>query len=202
MPLENIGIGKEHWPSEYPKATKDTLLVCAGGHSVWDDLQRVGFPNHQPESQPYDIMCINDVYMHFPGRVLHFYSNDRSWMPKWLAARRELYTLEFGGAKYTHSLRHGAAYNWPWPGHGTSSLNGVYCGLAMGYAKIILCGVPLDNGPHYFEAPWRKTRFENEVPNRENGTMAYWTNAKNRVFDGRVFSMSGRTRDLLGEPVE
>ena len=185
---------------EVPGPRKDDLLICAGGHTVWDDLIKVGYDHVDQASSPWDIMCINDIFMHFPGRVHHFYSNDRKFMPNWSAARRQLYTIEFPFTTKTHTLRHGAQYNWHWPGHGTSSLNGVYCGLAMGYKRIILCGVPLDNGPHYWEAPWRKTNFDREVPTRPDGTMAYWFRAKSRVFDGKVFSMSGRTRELLGEP--
>jgi hypothetical protein len=44
------------------------------------------------------------------------------------------------------------------------------------------------------------SNFEREVGVREDGTMMYWHNANQKLFGGRVKSMSGRTRDLLGAP--
>ena len=94
---------------------------------------------------------------------------------------------------------------WPWPGHGTSSLNGCYTGLALGYDEIVLCGAPLDDSGHYFDPPTWHTNFVREIPDVDRGGVIqprYWSEAKARIFDGKVKSMSGRTRDLLGAPDE
>jgi hypothetical protein len=58
----------------------------------------------------------------------------------------------------------------------------------------------LDNSPNYFSPDWEVRNFENEVPKRQDGTMAYWEAAAKKCFRGRVKSMSGRTRELLGAP--
>lgn len=187
---------EEHFPDIAGKFS-GTLLIVGGGRCVYDDLQRTGYPNN-PDA--FHVMCINDIYMHFPGPVDHFYSNDARFMPNWLAARRELLEREFSGKRklHTHSMIGGARYRWPWPGHGTSALSATYTGLALGYEKIILCGVPLDDSGHYFDPPWRKTNFGVEVADQD-GEPRYWKKRMD-IFRGRVFSMSGRTKALLGSP--
>ncbi len=59
-----------------------------------------------------------------------------------------------------------------------------------------LAGMPLDNGPHNGEPPWRMTRFTTEVADQDE----HWQRAINFAFEGRVKSLSGRTRDWLGAP--
>ena len=97
---------------------------------------------------------VNDIVKHCPGRGLHFYSNEHRWMANWINARRELMLRKFGPIQYTHSCRTGGQYSWPWPGHGTSALGAVYTGLAMGYDRIVLAGVPLDDAGHSLYPPW------------------------------------------------
>ncbi len=172
------------------------LIVVAGARCVWDDMALLNIRGGDNDS--WHVLCINDIVMHYPGRIEHFYSNDHRWMPKWLAARRELHTRAWGGPKHCHSNRTGAKWNWPWPGHGTSTLNAVYTGLALGYDRIVICGAPLDNSGHYFDPPWVQTNFEREVGTREDGQVMYWQKARDHWFNDRVRSMSGRTRTLLG----
>ena len=187
----------------YPEGMVDKFagqrcVIVAGGRCVWDDLARLGVKGD--DNGGWDVICVNDVVMHFPGRIKHFYSNDHRMMPHWLAARRPAHVRKHGPVKYTHSCRVGGRYSWPWPGHGTSSLNAVYTALALGYAPIVLCGAPLDDSGHYFEAPWIKTNFCREVGTQPNGQIQYWAGAKRKHFAGKVFSMSGRTHELLGAP--
>lgn len=193
-----LGITLREWPEAMVgKFAGKRLVICAGAACVWDDLALLGVRDEQSNTH---IMAINDIVMHLPMRVRHVYSNDHRMLPCWIASRRPLYVREYGAPGYVHSNRVGATYNWPWPGHGTSALGGVYTGLAMGYSPIILCGVPLDDSPSYFSAPWVPRNFLREVGNTKDGEIQYWSRAANRCFRGRVKSMSGRTRELLGLP--
>lgn len=185
----------------YPETLIDTyagkrLVIVAGGRCVWDDLALLGVSGG--DNGGWDVMCVNDIVMHYPGRVEHFYSNDDRWIPKWVAARRELISRAWGEPANIHTCKRGHATVWPWPGHGTSSLNAVYTGIALGYKRIVLCGAPLDNSGHYFDPPWVKSNFEREVGLREDGQMMYWEGAKRKWFNDKVRSMSGRTREVLG----
>ncbi len=190
------------YPKELGSCAGKRCLVIASAACVWDDVDRLGV--HGDLNSGWDTICVNDMMQFWPGIVNHGYTNQYKWLPHWTGGRRETISGhkvidKWGRVGLTHS-RVGAQVNWPWPGHGTSTLNAVYTALALGYDKIVVCGAPLDNGPHFFEPPWCSSNFENEVGNREDGKMCYWENSKNRWFGGRVTSMSGRTRDLLGEP--
>ena len=202
MPVLKIEPCQERYPAELVDAfAGKKLVVCGGARSVWDDLLTLNVSGENPNG--FDVMTVNDVTMHYDGKITHVYSNDARWLPKWIAARRDLITRKYGGIQYVHSCGTGARYNWPWPGNGSSGLGAVYTGLAMGYSTIVLCGIPLDDAGHYFDPPWKRTNFSREVGNQTNGDLQYWANAKRTVFDvvkpkACVRSQSGRTRELLG----
>jgi hypothetical protein len=63
---------------------------------------------------------------------------------------------------------------------GSSALLGALAALKIGYRRIILCGCPLDEKKYQpFQIGWI---------------------AKEKVVKGKVFSMSGWTKELLGAP--
>ena len=168
------------------------------GRCVWDDLK--DFP-----WKSYEIMTVNDMVMHFPWTVSHAYSNDWEMLPKWVAARRPRYRLEYDVGIQLHSCHPcpGASL-WDIPGNGTSSLGAVLVGQKLGYQKIVLAGVPLDGSGHYFDPPdgfdgsrkW--SNFDREVSTRENGQIRFWSGIVHDLSNVR--SLSGRTRELLGPP--
>lgn len=193
-----LGITLREWPDEMVgKFAGKKLVICAGAACVWDDLALLNVRDEQSDTH---IMAINDIVMHLPMRIRHVYSNDHRMLPCWIAARRPLYVREYGSPAHVHSNRLGARYNWPWPGHGSSLLGGVYTGLALGYDRIVICGGPLDDSPSYFSPPWVPRNFQREVGTKPNGDMMYWQRAQDRCFKNRVRSMSGRTMELLGRP--
>lgn len=200
MGLEALGLSMESMP-KIANTYNGTLVICSSGRCVWDDLEKFGWRpdwKYKPSWDQFDVMCINDMIMHFPGRITHVYSNDHKMIPNWVHARRPRYTKEFQENLKIHTWRmvHSSYHGWPWPGHGTSSLNAVYTGLGLGYSDIVLCGIPLDDSGHYFDPPWVETNFTRQCPERD-GEPKYWGNAAKRVFEGKVRSMSGRTKELI-----
>jgi len=173
------------------------LIIASGGRGVWDDLKRAGMARNH-DATPH-VMCVNEMIMFYPGDITHAYSNNHRFLPKWIETRRDQYQSRYEKRIQTHSNKKGGEHTWPWPGHGTSSLNAVYTGLELGYDKIWLCGVPLDDSGHFWEAPWEKTNFVHEVADRD-GEIKYWSNAKKNIFEDKVWSFSGRTMNLLGLP--
>lgn len=201
-----LGIGRDSFDPktlEYiGKFSGKRCLVVGSAACVWDDLDRLGVRGDL--NNGWHTICVNDVIQHYPGVVNHGFSYQYRWLQHWVGGRRETIcshkvSEKWGGVGLTHS-RVNAQVNWPWPGNGTSSLGAALTAVALGYDPIVLCGVPLDDGPHYFEPPWATCNFTNEVGNRiGDGKMIHWhTTAK--CFKGRVKSQSGRTREMLGAP--
>ena len=199
MGLDALGINLDYCPKDrhgvsYLGRESGECIVCASGHTVWKDLAAIA----AHENMHY--LCVNDVGMHIPFWVRHWYSNDDEWLPRWVNARRPQYKKNIDRAPtLVHTRQKGQSHMciWPGPGHGTSALGAVYTALALGYDRVIICGAPLDDMGHYFDPPWIRTNFDRQVP-EVKGETKYWTNARNRVFEGRVKAVSGRLRDILG----
>jgi len=170
------------------------LLLVAAGRCAWDDVEAAGMAGNSD----LPVMAINQMGLHWPGPLLHLYSNDRKVLEH-IPGLRAQYRREHPQVRHIHSCGSGGTHRWPWPGHGTSTLNACYTALALGYDEVWLCGAPLDNSGHYFDPPWVKTNFAAEVT-AVGGFPRYWTNAARHIFAGRVKSFSGRTRELLGAP--
>ena len=119
------------------------LLVVGGGRCVWDDFDKLG------RKWDGDVLCINDIAMHFPLDVKHIYSNDHKMIHKWAEARRP----KLNKIEYLHSNN----INWPFR-ENNSAVNAVLCGVAM-YEKVVVIGCPLDNSGHYFDPPWVGSSF-------------------------------------------
>lgn len=176
------------------------LIICGDAACIWADLEAFGcrsdHGNGSIGKPGFDFMAVNKAGETFPGHLEHWYSNAGHLLKIWMAARRQEYIKEFI-VSHTHACSNGAMWLWPWGAHGTSGLGAALTGIALGYEQIVLCGLPLDNGPHNGEPPWRKTRFaSSEVKDDDQ----HWQRARELAFQGKVKSMSGRTRDWLGAP--
>lgn len=173
------------------------VIICGDAACIWDDLERFGCKSgNGVAKEGWDFCTVNRAVETFPGLVEHAYSNVGAALRRFVAARRDDYSAEFGPPKHTHSRTIGSDWCWPWHGGGTSGLGAILTALALGYERIVLCGMPLDNGRHNGEPPWRKTRFTTEVPDDDE----HWLRAMNLAFEGKVKSMSGRTMHWLGAP--
>lgn len=164
------------------------LLIVGGGRCVWDDFNSLG------RKWSGDIMCINDMVMHFPLPVKHAYSNDSRMVPRWIKARRPRYRVLFQETILPHSnngfLEGEKGYVWPFRTN-NSGLTACLVGFGMGYDSITLIGNPLDNSGHYFDPPWVETKLLREVPEGNEWVLL------GKMFKGRIKSLSGRTKEFL-----
>lgn len=173
------------------------VVVCGDAGCVWDDLENFGCRSGNAVAKPgWHFLTVNRLIEVFPGKVEHAYSNVAKVINRHVVGRRDEYAYEFGTARYTHSRTVGTDWVWPWHGGGTSGFGGILTALALGYDRIVLAGMPLTNMHHNGEPPWRRTRFTTEV----DGTDPHWTGAIATAFEGRVKSLSGRTKEWLGGP--
>jgi hypothetical protein len=182
------------------------LIVCGDAQCVWIDLELFGARDDthpgKVRKEGWDVMVVNKLGETFPGWIHHWYSNIPRVINTAIAARRDEYTREFSPSWVTHSCNVGADYRWPWGGHGTSGLGAVLVGIGLGYDRIVLCGLPLDDGPHNGEPHWRKTKFASSeaAGSKTDDRDSHWKRAIELAFDKKVRSMSGRTKDWLGGP--
>lgn len=163
------------------------LVILGGGRCVWDDYEVVRNNSH-------DIMAINDIGMHIPEPLSHWYSNDAAMLPKWAACRRysgvgKLHTNNGGGVGVAQSIR-----VWDFV-HGNSAINACLVGISLGYKHITMCGVPLDGSGWYFSPPWERSGYGNDYE------LDIWKRYK-LEFSGRVKFISGRVKDLYDGSVD
>jgi hypothetical protein len=183
------------WKFEHYEKKK--LLIACTGRDVWRDIQKFDYSD-------MDIMCVKDTIIHFPDPIHHAFSQHADQLVHFVEIRKmrnpstrrqtnEIMAHTSSDSKYP------SIHAWNLPGHGTSSLGAVYVGLALGYCRIVLAGCPLDDMGHYYDPEGVKTFFIKRIPDRNKGPR-FWEHAAAHVFKGKVKSLSGRTRELLGAP--
>jgi hypothetical protein len=191
-----------HGRGDMPKCAGNqsgVAVVMATGRGVWDDLTY----RFSPEGNHAAVIAVNNMILHWKGRVHHGVSMHPEEPGLWRALR-PYYQCE-GSHVHTHGYRAHEKpgipecdYIWDIPAGkgGTSSLLAVFIALAIGYDRVVLCGVPLDGNGHFYDPPDMKIPvFSSDFLQSE------WLKAREQ-FSGRVRSVSGRTRDWLGEPSE
>lgn len=198
--LEHFGLSRMDLPKIEGKYS-GKLLIVAGGRCVWDDLEGFAVPAKHGQVSidwPGDVMCVNDIGMHLPCKIDHWYSNDGNMLPCWNMARRPEFKRLNETIQLHSFMDKPNIWKWPWPGHGGSGLNSVYTGLGLGYDEILIAGMPSDDSGHYFDPPWVQTNFTKEVaPQKDHHVNRFWQNAINHCFEGRVKAISGRTGEWL-----
>jgi hypothetical protein len=183
------------------------LAVCGDGHCLWSDLEALGCRSDENSgsiAKPgWDFMTVNMAGSKFPGIVEHWFSNDGNLVDLFRSVRRAEYPRSFE-VRNSHGIHvepgqwvspHPNAWQWPWPGRGTSGLGAVLTGIGLGYDRIVICGIPLNNQPHNGEPPWRRTNFTNEV----RDDVKHWLRVAEH-FGDRIRAMSGQPRDWFGHP--
>lgn len=166
------------------------LLVIGTARCVWDDLARLG-------AWDGAAMAINDMIEHYPRRLTDVFSLYPDLLPGWMATRATRFYGIDGHRPDTHSHR-GGHIDRVWPPAvtgGTSGLGATLAGLMLGHAPVILAGVPMKNMGHYYDPPDAPTG----APEQRHVQLR-WDEMAKKFLAGRVFSLSGWTRELLGAP--
>ena len=178
-----------------------TLLVCGSGRTLFPDIAALGVSSDDELAHHYDTLTVNEALLAIP-RCQHFATFHDEKVMSWLLLRK---CRRVNGAvqpdymgTLTHSIRKSpgvkCVHLFEERG-GTSTLFGVQVGLTK-YERIIVVGAPLDASGRFYEPPWR-TGHDYK---RSDGFGA-WENLKGQgEFEGRVYAMSGATRELLGSP--
>jgi hypothetical protein len=170
-------------------------LILGGGQDVWNDVLRLEAISGQRWEGV--TIAINDVAVHWPRHLDHLCSLHSAKLARWLQARaangynRNVTTWGVRG-KVDRIIQP------DWPG-GSSGLLAIQVAAALDVTHAVLCGVPMTATPYFAETT------EHHIRNAE-GSWAHaekhWRAWEREVgkFETWVRSMSGRTRDRLGEP--
>jgi hypothetical protein len=188
------GIWGKGDPPPVAGCSSGTALILGSAACLWDDVRAAKDLGHH-------YIAVNDagMYIHLAGaftkfRLRHWASLESSFFPA--------YRIRTNGTQNHSVLYHsnqpdeGVDFAWrlqhPSFIGGTSSLFATLVALGLGYDPVILCGVPLD-GSGYFYGPPESHGIQ------YNSCLRFWEKHLD-VFKGRVKSMSGNTRELLGAP--
>jgi hypothetical protein len=181
--------------------------VLGGGSSVWEDVKAL----EEAMGRPWDgyVIAANDIGCHWPGRLDHWCTLHPEKFADWMKVRREN-GLPDGYTTWTlqNKLKKPKKGQPPAPhrvappppnGGGASGLVAVFVALdALGCDQVVLCGMPMDKTPHFAES---KVHQKSRAWAGADSHWRVWTTGTVQdKLRGRVTSMSGRTRDLLGAP--
>lgn len=170
-----------------------TAVVLGGALSVWEEeAQACAIFGGEPDL----IVGVNHAAKDRPGRLDAWASFHVELFPMWIAERK-LAGRPDAGSIWT-AVRRAApkgmehvkrAPNWG----GSSGLLGVTVALELGAERVILCGVPLTREGEHYDKPgvW------SDAGNYRRGWMMHVPQ-----MGGRVRSLGGWTRELLGAPDE
>lgn len=167
----------------------ETALVLGGARSVWADREAA-----MKLFQPIHVLATNETGRDLDGRVDHWVSMHPEKMSEWVRGRAKLGNepaLNLWKPKHKQpfpGLEMKSAPSWG----GSSGLLAVTVALiALEVEFVIVAGCPLLNEEcHYFDQKvWR------EAHQYRAAWVRYLPQMRNRVK-----SMSGWTRELLGEP--
>lgn len=177
------------------------LLIMGGGRVATGDQQKPRFEtvwDDYAKVRPWkgEIMAVNDVGMHLHDRVRHWVTLHAEYAPGWMAFRKgHLYGSGDTPMWHGHKAKPGIDVVWEMDQiGGTSGLFACFVALLLGYEEIVLAGVPMNGAGHYFDPPWYGSSFD------DRSTELVWKWAAMNVFEGRVTSLSGRTKEWLGVP--
>jgi hypothetical protein len=175
----------------------ENLLILAGSKSVWSDyIQARTFFSH------YNIMCVNDIAGVFKAEpIQHIVSLHAELCEPLRVLRKHKGMLEH---VITHSYKHKPGVQVCWDGVQVGSESGnlaVRIALLMGYERIILCGISLDNQGHFFD-PEDPTINSTSVFNRREDARSWTKLAEKPELKDRIRAISGALSNIYGKPTE
>lgn len=173
---------------ELPSGYSGAVAILGGGRSVWDDHDRaVALGIRQ-------FIAVNDIGAHYHGKLQHWCSLHPKYFGGWISYRQgHGYGVNNDFLVHAQRHEHGVTHIWG----KQFSMSGTFAmqvALAVGYSKVVLCGIPMDNGGHYFDHPKYTTHNECRTQTIELQEFeAKWS-------QNRIKSFGGVTARIFGEP--
>jgi hypothetical protein len=169
-----------------------TVFVLGGARCVWTDIEAAASLVQQPDT----VVVVNDIGIVYP-RADAWATYHPELMAHWRAQRAanqlEPATSYWTTSEYPACAAYPEFKVLPVAG-GSSGLLGACVAIALGARHVILCGVPIDHGMAHWHDRDKGQAWAEGSSYREG-----WVDRK-AALTGRVRSMSGFTRELLGAP--
>lgn len=170
------------------------MIGLGGAESVWSDLDAA---RALVGDRDYHIGAVNEAARDFPGHLDLWCTLHQEKLEKWQRGRERAgrNTDYLCCSHKGHPLaRVDRIYKEVWPGSSGLFLCTTAV-LALGYEKVIICGIPMDGRPHYHkQQEWRDA---------EHYRRAWSRASRHPHMEDRIKSMSGWTREkLLGPPTK
>jgi len=187
------------------------VIITGSAECLWEDyLKAIELTENE------DLICVNLSAICFYHRhINHLVSLHHKKVKNFYQAamiqrtEREEYPARYKSRPHqlkfkkiiTHSTHANSSIDLVWdipnPG-GTSGLFATHIAIKLGYDKIILCGIPVNNSRRFYDSPNKSFKYESISVQEPWRVACRSTNN----FDGKVKSMSGKTKELLGEPTK
>lgn len=177
-------------------------LVIGSSAGLWDDVRAL---YRKDSENKYDYCGVNFGGFFWPWPITHLVSLHANYVQYWATFRQK---TGMQGWIHTHAAKKELQVENVWHFVRPAAMSGLFAAKAMlacGYDEVVLVGNPMDNSGHFYDpppgmlAPGEIHSYElMRYRHREN--LIEWEQAATEEFKGRVKSMSGYTRDLLGEP--
>ena len=181
------------------KAFSGPLLILGTARCLLDDLDRYGTP-------PGDVFAVKQAGL-FYWRFRHWWVSDTTDWPLWHnlvvnSSKSQAFGVPFSVHALTAFPGKEIDYHWQFNPRIARSAGpeATIAALAMGYDPIVLAGMPGDGTGHFFPDQRYKPGLE-PMDYGEGEHRVQWEILEREIFKGRVKSMSGLTREILGEPV-
>jgi hypothetical protein len=147
-------------------------------------------------------MCINDMACQFVECKIN---HAVSLHPKLLTAVRIMRIEKCMYEKITtHSNCEGSDVDVVWNMDQTGETSGLFAvkiALAMGFKKIIICGIPQDNSGHYYDH--HKPKQTGLIRFNTRSNIRGWNDLYSiTLAPERVRALSGLTKSIFGEPTK
>lgn len=186
----------------YPVRHSGTVLVLGHGFTLHDDVARAR--KIRPDA---DVIAVNKAAVEYKADHLFSWHHERGKLKSWAGQQFR----KFGPGAVVHSTpgrdrATGVLLDPPegcpevdfwWPGavaKGSSGWMAVRLATFLGYEERILCGVPMAKGAYADGFMARDFMRDSKIESYRSGIAA------DTAYHKGTYSMSGWTRDLLGEP--
>lgn len=177
--------------SAKPLADNPLLLIVGAAPCVWDDVEafwRLEPPGH-------DVCCLNDAGRFWPCTFKHW----ASYHPVRLVGMAKRCSPDTQDRPLLHGHIETDGLDYVWQTHrsewgGSTAMFALRCAVRnWGYRRVVLAGVPLENGENIF-CPESVTQYESLY-------LKFWQDRAND-YGVKTRSMSGNTKDLFGAPTK